>query len=268
MSTEQYVHGYDPQESSRLHEQAANLSNLLHQNTDYPVDSKILEIGCAVGAQSAILAKNNPESHITAVDLSEPSIAEAKRIISEKGFNNVTFVQKDLTQLDFEPESFDHLFGSFILEHLLEPVEVLRQLKTHLKVGGTVTIIEGDHGSAHFYPDSESAHKVIQCQVALQKSAGGNANIGRELYPLLSAAGFNEVTVTPLVIYLDHSQIKQRSDFIGQLFTPMIEGVRDAALQAGLIDEATFDQGIIDLYRLAEPDGVFCFTFYSVTAKR
>ena len=42
----------------------------------------------------------------------------------------------------------------------------------------------------------------------------------------------------------------------------MIAAVREEALAAGIIDGATFDAGIRDLDRAAEPDGVFCYTFF------
>jgi hypothetical protein len=46
----------------------------------------------------------------------------------------------------------------------------------------------------------------------------------------------------------------------------MIEGVREAALSAGMIDAASFDAGIADLYRTTEEDGVFCYTFFKGVA--
>jgi hypothetical protein len=45
-------------------------------------------------------------------------------------------------------------------------------------------------------------------------------------------------------------------------FTAMIEGVRKSAIDAGLSDPESFDAGIRDLYRTAEADGVFCYTFF------
>jgi len=42
----------------------------------------------------------------------------------------------------------------------------------------------------------------------------------------------------------------------------MIEGVREEAIAAGLIHPERFDAGIRDLYRTAEADGVFCYTFF------
>jgi len=48
----------------------------------------------------------------------------------------------------------------------------------------------------------------------------------------------------------------------------MIEGVREAALAAGIIGQEVFDQGIADLYRTAEQDGVFCYTFFKAVGKK
>ena len=42
----------------------------------------------------------------------------------------------------------------------------------------------------------------------------------------------------------------------------MIEGVREPAIRAGLIAPDTFEAGVCDLYRTAQPDGVFCYTFF------
>jgi len=129
-----------------------------------------------------------------------------------------------------------------VLEHLSQPDNALAILQSLIKVGGTITVIEGDHGSTYFYPDSEAAQKAIQCQVELQKRTGGNANIGRELYPLLKAAGFSSVNVSPRMVYVDSSS--------------------ESSIAAGLIGETTFDEGIRALYRTAEQDGVFCYTFF------
>jgi len=261
-----YVHGYDPRENLRLQDQASTLVELLHCDTSYPAGSRVLEAGCGVGAQTVTLAKNSPNASIISIDISEASIAEAKRNVEAAGITNVQFQQGDIFRLPFGPESFDHVFVCFVLEHLSHPTEALAALKSLLKVGGTMTVIEGDHGSTYFYPDSEPAHKAIQAQVELQRRGGGNANIGRELYPLLCKAGFDAVRVSPRMVYVDSSKPELVDGFTKRTFTAMIEGVRKSAIDAEIIDQAMFDQGIKDLYRAAEQDGVFCYTFFKASA--
>lgn len=264
--TMDYVHGYDERENLRLHDQASTLVELLHADTVYPAGSRVLEAGCGVGTLA--LAINNPAAHITSVDISADSIAEARKRVEQAGCGNVVFQQADIFDLPFEPQSFDHLFVCFVLEHLAQPVEALRRLGNCLKTGGTITVIEGDHGSAFFHPDNVASRKAIQCQVELQRRSGGNANIGRELFPLLDAAGFGTAHVSPRMVYVDSSRPGLVDGFIKNTFTAMIEGVRDVSVEAGLIDERTFERGIEGLYRTAEKDGVFCYTFFKAVAMR
>jgi ubiquinone/menaquinone biosynthesis C-methylase UbiE len=263
-----YVHGYDPRENIRLQDQASTLVELLHSDTAYPAGSRVLEAGCGVGAQTVTLARNSPNALITSIDIAEASIDEARRKVADAGLVNVRLQQADIFDLPFEPDSFDHVFVCFVLEHLSRPIEALRALKTIIRAGGTITVIEGDHGSAYFYPDSAAAHLAIQCQVELQRRAGGNAMIGRELYPLLDKAGYSSIHVSPRMVYVDSSKPELVEGFTRKTFTAMIEGVRESAIQAGMIDPHVLDRGIKDLYRTTEPDGVFCYTFFKALGKK
>lgn len=263
-----YVHGYDHRENIRLQDQASTLVELLHSDTSYPAGSRVLEAGCGVGAQTVTLAGNSPGALITSIDISETSVAEARAKVTAAGFTHVEFQQADIFNLPDHIGMFDHIFVCFVLEHLSQPVEALQKLKNHLAPGGTITVIEGDHGSAYFHPDSQAAHKAIQCQVELQHRAGGNTMIGRELYPLLHQAGFSSIRVSPRMVYVDSSKPKLVEGFTKKTFTAMIEGIRESAIGAGIVEPQVFEQGIIDLYRAAEPDGVFCYTFFKAFGNR
>jgi ubiquinone/menaquinone biosynthesis C-methylase UbiE len=257
-----YVHGYSERESARLADQANCLNELLHHDSIFPEHSIVLEAGCGVGAQTKIVAPKNPNSKFISVDISEESLREAKSLIESLDIQNVEFQVGDILKMNFPDEYFDHILVCFVLEHLPKPLDALRSLKKVLKKGGTMTLIEGDHGSAYYYPQSEAAQQAIHCQVQLQKSHGGNALIGRELYPLLVKAGFSRCVVTPRMVYVDSSKPELVEGFTRNTFTAMIEGVREKAIKGSLIDEETFDKGIQDLYRTSESDGVFCYTFF------
>ena len=100
----------------------------------------------------------------------------------------------------------------------------------------------------------------------MQARSGGNANIGRQLYPLLTSAGFDSVCVSPRLVYVDSSKPHLVEGFTKNTFTAMIEGVRESVISANLIDEKTFDSGVKALYRTTESDGVFCYTFFKAIA--
>ena len=260
--SEAYVHGYHPRENERLQDQAGTLVELLHSDTSYPPGSVVLEAGCGVGAQTFALAQRSPDARFTSVDLSADSLAEAKRKTEAAGITNVQFQQADIFALPYAPESFDHVFVCFVLEHLSRPVEALVILNRLLRPGGTMTVIEGDHGSTYFHPDSRAAHQAIECLVELQRSAGGNALIGRQLYPLMIEAGLEAVRVSPQMVYVDSSKPALVEGFTKKTFTAMIEGVRQSAIEAGITNPEAFDAGVRDLHRTAEADGVLCYTFF------
>jgi hypothetical protein len=70
------------------------------------------------------------------------------------------------------------------------------------------------------------------------------------------------------MVYVDGSRPGLADAFTRRTFTAMVRGVREPAVAAGLLDRATFDEGLRALRRAAEPDGVFCYTFFKAVAER
>jgi SAM-dependent methyltransferase len=240
---DKYVHGYSDRETQRLHDQAGSVRDLFHRDTTYPAGSKVLEVGCGVGAQSVTLARNSPDATFASFDISFE--------------HNVSLHRANLFATPFRSETFDHLFVCHVVEHQAEPVAALMCLRELLRSDGSITVIEGDHGSCYFHPVIEGDHgscyfhpesdeslRAWNCLIEVQARLGGNSLVGRELYPLLTKAGNNTII-------------------------PMVAGVRMQALEMGLIDAVAFDKGIQDLYDLAaSKDGAFCYTFFKGTGRK
>lgn len=263
MATEaRYVHGYSPREHDRLSDQAGTLRELLHHDTGYAPGAHVLECGCGTGAQTVILATENPAARITAVDVSDASIEQARLRINREGCRNVEFLRADIFDLPFEDERFDHAFVCFVLEHVARAEDALRSVRRVLRPGGTITTIEGDHGSWFCHPHTPEASRVVECLIEVQARLGGDALIGRRLYPLLYAAGFVDVHVSPRMVYVDGSRPDLIEGFSRNTFIAMVEGVREQALSLALVDAAAWQKGVADLYRATEADGTFCYTFF------
>lgn len=261
-----YVHGYSARESDRLFDQAGTLAKLLHHDTFYPPGSEVLEAGCGVGAQTVLLAKGSPRARITSIDASEESVEQARHLVEGEGITNVSLQAADIFALPFGGESFDHIFVCFVLEHLKKPLDALACLKKVLRKNGSITVIEGDHGSTYFHPGSVDALHAIQCLVDAQAHLGGDALIGRRIFPLLMQAGFNNVSVTPRMVYVDSSKPELVEGFTKNTFIAMVEGARESALALGLTSKEAWEKGLSDLYRTTELDGVFCYNFFKGVA--
>ena len=263
-----YVHGYSQEEANRLNDQANSVAEILHGDSIWREGSLILEAGCGVGAQTKTIAPQNSQSRFVSIDISSESIGQAKKLTDSLGIGNVEFRQANIFDLPFEDGYFDHVFVCFVLEHLPNPVKALSELKRVLKPNGTMMLIEGDHGSTYFHPDSPAAKKAIQCQVLLQQQNGGDANIGRKLYPILSDAGFKEIKVSPRQVYVDDSIPELVEGFTKNTFTAMIKGIAAEAISKQIISPDEMQKGISDLLKTSEGGGTFCYTFFKATATK
>ena len=262
-----YVHGYTAREHERLHDQAGTLAELLHHDTRYPAGERVLEAGCGVGAQTELLVRHSPQARIVSLDLSPASLEATRQKNAAQGLANVRLCRGDLYRMPWPEGAFDHVFVCFVLEHLADPPAALAELRRVLRPGGTITLIEGDHGSCWFHPETEAALAAWRSLIRAQAALGGDSLIGRQVYPLLKAAGFGGVSVTRRDVYCDESRPEWMEGFVKKTIIPMVEGVKEQALATGMIDERTWAQGIRDLHATGTPpEGVFCYTFFKGVA--
>jgi ubiquinone/menaquinone biosynthesis C-methylase UbiE len=265
MSEQEYIHGYSVREQIRLGDQATTLTELLHHDTAFQPGSQVLELGCGVGAQTVILARNGPEANITSVDISPMSVAAARARVAREGIENVTFHVADLFDLPFSPGTFDHVFICFVLEHIRDPQKALCIARDMMRPGGTLTVIEGDHGSAYYHPQNELSQRTIDLLIEFQGQGGGDALIGRKLFPLLHRTGFRKVAVSPRMVYVDPSKPDLEEGFTKNTFTAMVEGIGERVLSEGRMSKEDWEEGINGLLRTIG-QGSFCYTFFKGSA--
>lgn len=261
-----YIHGYSPRESERLSDQAEILRDLIHRDIHFPAGSRVLEAGCGTGGQTRLLLDANPEIRLTCLDIDAGQLEQART--RSAGYPEpIDFRQGDLLDAPFPPASFDHAFVCFLLEHLSRPREALASLARLVRPGGTLALIEGDHGSCRFHPETPAALAVWEALVTRQRRLGGDPMIGRRLAGLLRDAGLVQVQVDPRLIYADAASPALRAGFVRRIIVPMVEGVRAAALADGMRAD-DWSQGIADLLATdTDGQGVFCYCFFAARAR-
>ena len=258
-----YVHGYTDRETQRLLEQSLILEELLHEGTHYPEGSRILEVGCGVGAQTRILTRRNPEAFFQALEIAEDSISKAREIALHEQIANVEFLHADLFEISLDPESYDHIFVCFVLEHLSHPFGALKILFDALKTGGTITVIEGDHGSGFWTPETMESRLAWEGLIRSQRDLGHDPNIGRRVYPLLEGSGYRVQNVSPRWVYADRSNPELLDGVINKIIVPMVFSAENSVLKSGYMDKDKWTRGLKDIENVARhPEGTFFYTWF------
>jgi SAM-dependent methyltransferase len=192
--SEKYIHGYDPQEQKRLLAQAELFEQEIYPFFNFSKIHHLLELGCGVGAQTKILLRKNKKMQITCVDTSLEQLATARR--NHRGENRIQFchLQDDWP---FPQDKFDGAFLCWVLEHVEDPLEVLRKCRSSLRKGSPIFLTEVFHNSLATDPEMPSYIKLWDKLVEAQRRAGGDPQVGFKLKAYLLQAGFSEVEVQP-----------------------------------------------------------------------
>jgi 2-polyprenyl-3-methyl-5-hydroxy-6-metoxy-1,4-benzoquinol methylase len=105
----------------------------------YPGEAEILDAGSGFGQYSYYLSGKNKKWEIYGVDVKDEQILDCTQFFKRIGKSNVTFAYADLTKYD-ENNRFDLALSVDVMEHILEDVDVFKNIHSALKPGGMILI--------------------------------------------------------------------------------------------------------------------------------
>lgn len=108
-----------------------------------------------------------------------------------------SYLQADATRLPFPEQSFDRIHCSWLLEHLPHPLQVLKEVRRVLKIGGYCQFIEVDNASFGTVPEYPEVVRAMFALNEAQQKSGGDPFVGRRLAELFREAGFEQIDVRP-----------------------------------------------------------------------
>jgi len=266
MSERSYIHGTSEREQQRLIEQAAGLSDLLAANLELQAGERLLEIGCGVGAVLGQIAQACPEARLSGIDISAEQIDGARRHLADLGLDpeDIELVVGDGAALPWPDQHFDRVRVVWVLEHLSNPLAVLREARQVLRPGGTIHLTETDYGSLRVSPPDGAIDALLAAFVA-HFNRHGDAHAGPRLGPLLSQAGFAEVDVQMLGLHHwcpgQRQQLQEFCTYLLGFIGPELPALRAAAADAETA--ALIDTGAERFAQLAErSDGAISVSVY------
>lgn len=194
-----YVHGTSPEEQERLKllNRLLNESslNLLHPR---PGD-RILDIGGGLGMFSRAMARRTGVP-VVAVERSEEQIQEALKLADAEGESGrLDMRQGNAEELPLNAHewgTFDIVHTRFLLEHVTDPQEVVRQMAKAVRPNGRLVLEDDDHDVLRLYPETEGFPEVWAAYMKSYEVLGADPRIGRRFPELLVNAGIEPVRIT------------------------------------------------------------------------
>ncbi len=210
-----YLHGFDYKEQQRLLSQAEFLSPYVFKKIDFSKTKKILEVGAGVGAQTRILLKKYPHLKIDCLELSTEQIETSKIVLSKYIKNKqVNIIQANAKQLPFKANIYDGIFICWFLEHVENPIQVLKECKRVLKRGGIIYCTEVFNDSLNIMPKNKFIKNYFEKLNYVQIKLKGDPIVGLKLGNLLYDSKFKNIELIPQNITLDKRTKRKRNEML------------------------------------------------------
>lgn len=262
----EYLHGFDPKEQERLMHQARFLEPYVYAGIDLEESKNLLEVGCGVGAQTRILCRRFPDLNITGVDLSEAQLKLARRNLKKEiAQGRVQLKRQDAQKLKISGK-YDAAFICWFLEHVPNPVQVLKRTKQHLKPGSKIYLSEVFNQTLFVNPYSPAFIKYWFEFNDLQWSIQGHPFVGAQLGNLLQEAGFKDIRIEPRPFHFDSRNPRKRSEFT-EYFYHILLSAEKTLLESGRVtpEDLRKMKREVELVKKSK-DAVFFYAFMRATA--
>jgi len=140
-------------------------------------------------------AKLLHQGKVLGIDTSTTAIDRAMELAAERGLKNVEFRVADIfdTKHALNEDSFDVVHAHQVLQHVPNPVEMMREMRRVSK--DIVAVRETDFSSAAWYPILPGMEEFRQLWIKINKARGLDPDMGRRLLSIALEAGFKRTQI-------------------------------------------------------------------------
>ena len=263
-SDSHYVHGTEPDEQRRLSRLNAMLNAASLEALALRGDEKILDIGSGLGQFTRMLARKvEPAGGVVGVERNAEQLAGARRQAREDGEEHLLELRRgdavDLPLAEDEWGTFDIAHARFLLEHVPDPLAVVRSMARAVRPGGRIVLEDDDHDVLRLWPEPPGVPELWRAYFLTYERRGKNPFVGRHLVSLLHEAG----AVPRGNRCLNFGSCAGSPNFDAMItnFIAIIEGAREEMASFGLATERQIEEGLAAFREWQQrPDAAMWYT--------
>ncbi|HLN30093.1 MAG TPA: methyltransferase domain-containing protein [Gemmataceae bacterium] len=239
-----YIHGTAATEQHRL----SKLNDLINEASLRELrlrgGENILDVGSGLGQFTRVLARAaGPGARVVGIEKDAQQLAEAVRQARASGEESLVDLRSgDALALPLRTEEwgdFDVAHARFVLEHVRDPLGVVRSMVRAVKFGGRIVLEDDDHEVIRLWPEPPGFALLWHAYIRTYDRLGNDAYVGRRLVSLLHEAG--AVPVRNAWIFFGDCASGRSFDAVAQNMIGILQGARATILAQGILDRAYFD---------------------------
>ena len=258
-----YVHGTSTDEHRRL----TDLNTLINEGCLRELalqgGERVLDVAGGLGQFTWEIARAvGPTGTVIGVGRDAAQLAEARKQAASQGeADPVEFREGDAFDLPLSKSewgSFDLVHTRFLLEHVSDPLGVVKQMVAAAKPGGRITLADDDHDVMRLWPEPPGATDAWRAYLRAYDRAGNDTYVGRRLVQLLHEAGA-EPRRNSSIFFAACAGNEKFAGLVGNL-VGIMGGARGAVLKYGLYDPTYYDAALESIWEWGKrPDAAFWY---------
>jgi SAM-dependent methyltransferase len=161
--------------------------------------ARVLDVGCGPGTITVDFARRVAPGRVLGVDRSDEVLGVARDAARDSGVANVEFAVGDVYALDQPDASFDVVHAHQVLQHLVDPVAALREMRRVCTPEGVVAIRDSDYATFTWWPEDPRLTHWLGLYHDVARSNGAEPDAGRRLVTWALEAGCTSVDASASV---------------------------------------------------------------------
>lgn len=220
----------------------------------------MLDVGAGLGQFARAVAKITGVAAV-GIERSPEQIAESTRQARAAGEEHLLDLRhgdaRDVPLADPEWATFDIAHARFLLEHVPEPLEIVKNMVRAVRPGGRIVLEDDDHDVLRLWPEPPGLAAVWKGYMRTYDRAGNDPIVGRRLVQLLQQAGAEPRRST--WIFFGSCAGHPDFDLYVENLAIILEGAREAIAATGIAN-GDFNSAIAALREWKRrPDAAFWF---------